>query len=109
MHLYDPAGMPELAEAPQASRPAVLVVENPPAARLLLFRIAPGQEVATHTSASSVFISVLSGSGFLTGADGERMVNAGVVAAFAPNEPHAMRADREELVLAAVIAPRPGG
>lgn len=109
MNLYDPADMPELTERPQGPRPAVHIAENWPDARLLLFRLAPGQAVATHTSASSVFITVLSGRGFLTGGEGERAVTAGVVAAIAPREPHGMRAGESELVLAALVAPRPGG
>jgi quercetin dioxygenase-like cupin family protein len=109
MNLYEPAAMPELTERLPGVRPAVHIAENWPDARLLLFRLAPGQAVATHTSASSVFITVLSGSGFLTGGDGERAVTAGMVAAIAPREPHGMRAGDAELVLAALVAPRPGG
>lgn len=109
MHLYEPARMPELAGSSPTNRPAVLVAENLPEARLVLFRIRPGQEVATHTSASAVFISVLSGGGFVSGAEGESPVRAGMVAAITAGEPHGMRAGDEELVLAALIAPRPGG
>lgn len=109
MNLYDPPGMPELAERLPAARPVVHIAENWPDARLLLFRLAPGQTVATHTSASSVFIAVLSGQGFLIGGEGERAVTAGMVAAIAPREPHGMRAGASELVLAALVAPRPGG
>ncbi|MGE5926018.1 MAG: cupin domain-containing protein [Gemmatimonadota bacterium] len=109
MNLYDPAGMPELTGREQGTRPAVHIAENSPDARLLLFRLAPGQTVATHTSASSVFIAVLSGHGFVTGEEGERPVTAGMVAAIAPREPHGMRAGASELVLAALVAPRPGG
>ena len=109
MNIYEPVRMPELAGSSTANRPAAIVVENPPEARLVLFRIGPGQEVATHTSASAVFISVLSGGGFVSGAEGESPVRAGMVAAITAGEPHGMRAGEEELVLAALIAPRPGG
>jgi quercetin dioxygenase-like cupin family protein len=44
----------------------------------------------------------------VTGADGERACGPGTVVAFAPNEVHAMRAGREELLLLAAITPRPG-
>jgi quercetin dioxygenase-like cupin family protein len=107
--LYEAVQMPEQTGSAQASRPSVLVAENWPDARLVFFRLRPGQEVATHTSASSVFVSVLSGRGFLTGAEGERPVSGGMIAAIAPREAHGMRAGDSELVLAAVIAPRPGG
>lgn len=101
--------MPALADASEGSRPSVLVAENRPDARLIFFRIAPGQQVEVHTSESSVFITVLAGRGFLVGADGDSAVHAGMVAAFAPHEPHGMRAGGEALVLAALVAPRPGG
>lgn len=109
MNIYEPVRMPELGGNSQANRPAVLVAENRPEARLIFFRIAPGQAVATHTNASSVFISVVSGEGFVTGAEGERPVSAGMVVTMASREPHGMRAGEMELVLAALVAPRPGG
>ena len=90
-------------------RPAVAVVHDHADARLVVFRIASGQHVATHTSSSSVFLTVVSGSGFVIGGEGERAVRAGDVLAFEPREPHGMRADGDELVIAAIIAPRPGG
>jgi quercetin dioxygenase-like cupin family protein len=108
MRLHDPGHAPEFAGPADGARPAVRIAEDSPDARLVFFRIAPGQRVATHTSASSVFIVVVSGSGFVSGAEGEREVSAGMIAAIAPREPHGMRAGAEELVLAAVIAPRPG-
>ena len=74
----------------------------------MIFRLAPGQQVATHTSASSVFMTVVSGSGFVTGGDGERAVTSGDLLAIAPREPHGMRAGDHELVIAALITPRPG-
>jgi quercetin dioxygenase-like cupin family protein len=56
-----------------------------------------------------VFMTVVSGSGLVSGGEGEHAVKAGDVLAIAPREPHGMRAEREELVIAALIAPRPGG
>jgi mannose-6-phosphate isomerase-like protein (cupin superfamily) len=50
---------------------------------------------------------IVSGSGSVAGADGERAVRAGDLVAYDNNEPHGMRATGEQLVIAAVIAPRP--
>jgi hypothetical protein len=47
-------------------------------------------------------------SGFVTGGEGERAVDAGEILALAPREPHRMRAGEEHLVIAAFITPRPG-
>lgn len=90
------------------SRPATVLLHDHDDARVVLFRFAPGQEVATHTSSSSVTLAIVSGAGYVSGADGERAVAAGEFVAYAPDEPHAMRAGTEELLLLATIAPRPG-
>lgn len=107
MNLYQPSAIAASAVSPGPNRPAVALVHDHDDARLVVFRLEPGQQVATHTSTSSVFLTVISGAGFVSGAEGERAVGPGAVAAFAPEEPHGMRADRERLVLAALIAPRP--
>lgn len=108
MNLYDTHALAREAFAP-TGRPAVALAHDHADARLVVFRIDPGQQVATHTSPASVFLVVLAGSGFVSGVEGERAVEAGAVAAFAPSEPHGMRAEKEQLVLAALIAPGPGG
>jgi quercetin dioxygenase-like cupin family protein len=76
-------------------------------ARLVVFRITPGQAVPAHISGSTVVLHVLEGSGIVTGTEGERRVEAGTVVAYEPLEPHGMRADGEEFTLLAIIAPRP--
>ena len=76
--------------------------------RLVVFRLAPGQAVPSHTSASSVFLSVESGHGFIAGPEGEVPAHPGMIAAFEPHELHGMRAEDQELVIAALITPRPG-
>ncbi|HEU4697809.1 MAG TPA: cupin domain-containing protein [Gemmatimonadales bacterium] len=108
MNLYDPAGVAQGAVSAAADRPAVALVHDHDDARVVVFRLGPGQQVATHTSTSSVFLSVVSGTGYVTGGEGERAVVPGDLVAFAPREPHGMRADRDEFVLTAVITPRPG-
>jgi quercetin dioxygenase-like cupin family protein len=54
-----------------------------------------------------VVLHVLSGSGLVSGAQGERAVEAGTIVAYEPDEPHGMRATSRELVLLATITPRP--
>ncbi|MBX6332705.1 MAG: AraC family ligand binding domain-containing protein [Gemmatimonadaceae bacterium] len=95
------------AVAVSPDRPVSTLVHDAPGARLVVFRIAPGQRVAPHTSPSTVVLSVVSGSGLVSGRDGERAVSAGTVVTFEPNELHGMRATDETMVILAVIAPRP--
>lgn len=91
---------------------ATAVVLDTPDVRLVVFRLQPGQEVSAHRNASTVLLTVLAGSGILTGEDHgapcERACSAGDVMAYAPSELHAMRASEGEFVLLATIAPRPG-
>jgi hypothetical protein len=65
-----------------------------------------------HTSDSTVILTVVSGSGFISGPiDGrvtEQQVEAGVIATYSPGELHGMRADGGTLIISATIAPRPG-
>ena len=93
-------------------RPATAVVHDTPDARLVVFRLAPGQQVPPHRNASSVMLTVLAGGGVLDGEEGGAPVSrdcaAGDVVAYAPNELHAMRAVARELLLLATITPRPG-
>ena len=107
MNTYDVRAIAADAVAVRPDRPVTTLVHDAPGARLALFRIAPGQGVAPHTSTSTVVLSVVSGSGFVSGGDGERAVSAGTVVAYEPNELHGMRAADETLVILAVIAPRP--
>lgn len=95
------------AVATHAERPAMSLVHDSADARVVLFRIEPGQQVAEHTSVSTVVLTVLAGSGTVSGADGDRTVAAGDIITYDQREPHGMRATSEQLVIAAVIAPRP--
>jgi quercetin dioxygenase-like cupin family protein len=96
------------AVAANPSRPATAVVHDSRDARLVVFRLAPGQAVAPHRNASTVMLTVIAGRGLVSGAEGEQPVAAGTVVAYEPNELHGMRAVDEEFVLLATIAPRPG-
>jgi quercetin dioxygenase-like cupin family protein len=108
MNTYDPSAAAKLAAAPKVPRPATALLHDAPGARLVVFRIEPGQEVAPHTSSSTVILSVVSGSGVVLGAEGERDVRAGELVVYEPHELHGMRAREEQLVIAAAITPRPG-
>lgn len=109
MKRYEPLSIARTAIPAAPNRPTVTIVHDQDDGRLVVFRLEPGQQVATHTSTASVFLSVISGSGFITGADGEEKAGAGEVFAFSPREPHGMRTGDQQMVVAAVITPRPGG
>ena len=107
MRVYDPAAVARTAVAAHRDRPAMSLMHDGTDARLVVFRIAAGQSVPVHTSGSTVVLPVLSGSGLVSGSDGELEVSAGTVVAYEPQEPHGMRARTEELTLLAFITPRP--
>lgn len=108
MIALDPRAAARAAVAANPTRPATALVLDTADVRLVVFRLAAGQQVPPHTSASSVMLTVLEGSGILSGADDERECAAGDVVSYAPGELHGMRATTDELLLLATIAPRPG-
>jgi quercetin dioxygenase-like cupin family protein len=95
------------ARASNSTRPATAIVHDTPDARVLVFRIAPGQTVSPHRNGSTVILTVLSGHGIVTGGDARGIVSAGEVIAYEPNELHGMSAVDAEVVLLATITPRP--
>jgi quercetin dioxygenase-like cupin family protein len=107
MKVFDPMAVAHEAVAAHEARPSMAVVHDAPDARLVVFRLAAGQAVPVHTSVSSVVLHILSGSGLVSSVKGERDVRAGMVVAYEPQEPHGMRAPTEDLVVLAIIAPRP--
>jgi quercetin dioxygenase-like cupin family protein len=107
MKIHDPRAAAHEAVATRSDRPAMALIHDTADARLIVFRIAPGQAVPAHTSSSTVVLYVLEGWGIVAGADAERAVGPGTVVTYEPRETHSMRADREQLTLLAVIAPRP--
>ena len=115
MKRFDPHAAARLAVANRPDRAATAIVHDSPDARLIVFRLAPGQSVAPHRSTSSVQLSVLDGAGVLTGESengdpAEVLCTSGDVAVYLPNELHGMRATGEtDLLLLATITPRPGG
>lgn len=104
----DPKGAARAALSPSPSRPATAILLDTPDARLVVFRIEPGQSVAPHHNASTVLLTVLDGEGLLSGQEGERHCHAGDIVAYEPGETHGMRAVDHPLLLLATITPRPG-
>lgn len=94
--------------AASPTRPATAVAHDSADARLVVFRIDPGQSVPPHRNASTVILTVIAGRGFASGGEVEQQIAPGDVVVFEPNEMHGMRAPDEQLVLLATIAPRPG-
>jgi quercetin dioxygenase-like cupin family protein len=108
MKQLDPIASARFAIAAHPARPATATIHDTADARIVVFRLAPGQVVAPHRSRSSVMIHVLEGSGILSGQDQEVRCARGAVVTYDPEELHGMRAEEEELLLMATIAPRPG-
>ena len=94
--------------AANAGRPATATIYDSDDVRMVVFRLSPGQSVPPHRSKSTVTLTVLHGAGFFSGESEEIPCTPGDVVAYEPNEVHGMRADKEELLLLAEIAPRPG-
>lgn len=107
MIALDPRAAARAAVAAHPERPATAVLLDVPDVRLVVFRLAAGQAVPPHRSPSSVTLTVLEGTGTLSGEHDERTCAVGEVVAFEPDELHGMRATDGELLLMAAITPRP--
>jgi quercetin dioxygenase-like cupin family protein len=108
MKALDALAAARAAVAANPNRPATAVIHDSHDVRLVVFRIAPGQQVPPHQNASTVMIEVLEGSGTISGADGiERSCTKGDIVIYEPGEQHGMKADAEEFLLLATISPRP--
>lgn len=82
------------------------LVHDSAKARVALFSLEKGQELAPHTSSSEVLFHVLEGEGKVIIGSEEISVKAGQMV-FCPSEaPHGLKAEGRFVVLA-VIAPRP--
>jgi hypothetical protein len=73
--------------------------------RLVVFRRNPDDTVAMYTSTSTVVLSVISGTGVISGPVEEEIQDV----TYEPNELHGMRAPAGPFVVLAAITPRPGG
>ncbi len=108
MKALDTLAEARAAVAANPNKPATAVIHDSSDARLVVFRIRPGQQVPPHHNASTVMIQVLEGSGTISGAHGvERACAKGDIVIYEPGEQHGMKADKEEFLLLATIAPRP--
>ena len=112
MHLYDVLTIADKAASGNRDKPATAIVSDSAAARVIVFRIDPGQAVALHKSTSTVMLTVLRGNGIISGPiDGtvsDHEANIGTVIAYEPGELHGMRAVSGTFVVMATITPRPG-
>ena len=108
MIALDPLTLARAASAARPERPATALLHDSEDARLVVFRLAPGQAVAPHRSRSTVVLTVLEGTGVLSGAEEERACGPGDWVMYPPDELHGMRATHRELLLLATITPRPG-
>jgi quercetin dioxygenase-like cupin family protein len=108
MNIYHMPDLALSAESADATRPATAIIHDSHDARIVLYRIERGQQVPVHTTSSTVLLVVISGRGVVAGAGGEHEVHVGDIVVYDVGEPHGMSAGREQLVIAAVLAPRPG-
>lgn len=94
----------------RADRPASAVLHDEANARVVEFRLQPGQRVPPHRSGSTVLVVVVDGRGSFEGAEGAAArLGPGEAVAFEPGESHGIVADQGvALGFLAVIAPRPG-
>jgi quercetin dioxygenase-like cupin family protein len=108
MKYLDAVAAARSAVAHNPTRAASALVHDSDDVRLIVFRIAPGQQVPPHHNPSTVIIQVLEGSGILSGANGaERECREGDIVVYERGEQHGMKATGEELLLLATISPRP--
>lgn len=112
MQLHDVLTIADNAISGNRDKPATAIVHDSADARVIVFRIDPGQAVALHKSTSTVMLSVLRGSGIISGpvagavADHEAQV--GTVVVYEPGELHGMHSDTATFIVMATITPRPG-
>ena len=108
MKVLDPGAAARDAVASTPARPATAILLDTPDARLVVFRIEPGQSVAPHNSVSTVILTILEGEGIVLGNEGERTCRPGDIIVYEPGETHGMSAVDQTFKLLATIAPRPG-
>lgn len=75
--------------------------------RVILLNLQPGQEVAPHTSSSSVCLHVIRGNGELLVGNEWAPAGTGTLRFYPPGETHGIRATAEPMAVLATLAPRP--
>lgn len=112
MQLHDAISIAAHAVSGAPDRPATAIVSDSADARVVVFRIDAGQTVPLHSSTSTVVLSVIRGSGIISGpVDGvvsEREAAVGTIVTYEPGELHGMRSVIGTFVVVATITPRPG-
>jgi quercetin dioxygenase-like cupin family protein len=112
VHVHDCPAIANSAVSACTGRGATAIAHDSADARLVVFRLDAGDVVAKHTSTSTVILSVIGGTGIISGpVNGEIQdvtVGAGTVVTFEPNELHGMSAPAGPFVVVATITPRPG-
>jgi quercetin dioxygenase-like cupin family protein len=104
MKVIDAITAARAAVSANPSRPAAATVQDAPGVRLVVLRIEPEQEVAPHVSEATVLLTVLDGTGIISGGEGEKIIaGPGSVVVFEPQELHGMRATGERFTLLATI------
>ena len=81
------------------------VLLNTPAARVVLFGFAEGQELSEHTSTSHALIQILSGRCEFSLAGVPRILSVGELLYMPPNLPHAVKAIEQFSMLLTLIKP----
>lgn len=113
MHIHDCLTIADNAVSGCVGRAATAIARDSADARLVVFRLDAGDVVAMHTSTSTVILSVIRGTGVISGpVDGEIrdvIVSTGTVVTYEPTELHGMSAPSGPFVVVAAITPRPGG
>ncbi len=107
MKIHDVKRAATAAVAARPDRPGTATLHDSTDLRMVVFRIEPGQQVASHTNASTVVLTVVEGTGIVNCAEGEQTIGPGSIVTYEPREPHGMRATDERFILVATIAPRP--
>jgi quercetin dioxygenase-like cupin family protein len=87
-------------------RPLSLLVHDSDKARVALFCLKAGQEVPPHTTSSEVVLFVVRGRGRAVVGEEEPEVERNSLVVCPPEAPHGFKAE-EDMVVLAVIAPRP--
>jgi quercetin dioxygenase-like cupin family protein len=106
--VLDPRAIAAGAVSARPGRPATAIVHDSPDARLVVFRLAPGEAVPPHAVPSTVVLSVLEGAGTFLAPGAECPVGPGALVTYEPNELHGLRATTVPLIVLATITPGPG-
>ena len=89
------------------ARPTPTLLHSSTDLRLLVFNLAPGQQVAPHSSRSTVVLTVLAGHGTLQNGEAVLAAGPGDLTVVEPRALHGFTAGDEPMTVLAAIAPCP--